>query len=87
MTKLLSEKSAEDEKLDTLQQLPEHERNILEQQLEAPAVRVTYTSLYRYATGKEILIISLSALAAIIAGATTPLMTVSKSSMTFLFLY
>ena len=61
---------------DDLSRLPEHEQAIIKRQLEVPPVKVTFTSLYRYATKKDLIIIAISALCAIAAGAAVPLMTV-----------
>ena len=57
--------------------LPEHEREIVKRQLEIPPVKVTFFTLYRYATRNDIIIIVISAICAIIGGAVMPLMTVS----------
>jgi hypothetical protein len=59
---------------------PDHlssdERNILQHQLSMPSVKVSYTMLYRYATKTDIFILIVSAICAIVSGATMPLMTV-----------
>lgn len=57
--------------------LPEHEREIVRRQLEIPPVKVTFITLYRYATRNDLIIIAISALCAVIGGAVMPLMTVS----------
>lgn len=57
--------------------LPEHERDIVRRQLEIPPVKVTFITLYRYATRNDLIIIAISAICAIIGGAVMPLMTVS----------
>ena len=59
--------------------LPEHERKIVKRQLDIPTVKVTFTTLYRYATRNDLIIIAISALCAIIGGAVMPLMTVGTS--------
>jgi ATP-binding cassette subfamily B (MDR/TAP) protein 1 len=59
-----------------LAHLPENERLILKRQLDVPDVKVTYISLYRYATTWDKLFIAIAAIAAIGAGAVMPLMTV-----------
>jgi ATP-binding cassette, subfamily B (MDR/TAP), member 1 len=64
---------------DPLAHLPEHERRIIERQLEVPPVQVTYTTLYRYATRNDLIIMAVSALCAIGGGAVMPLMTVCLS--------
>ncbi|KKY18115.1 putative abc multidrug transporter mdr1 [Phaeomoniella chlamydospora] len=56
--------------------LPEHERTILKSQLDIPEVKVSYRTLYRYATRWDLIILFLSALSSIISGALLPLMTV-----------
>lgn len=55
--------------------LTEDEKAIIEKQLHVPEAQVGYTSLYRYANKKEIIIMLVSSIAAIIAGAVLPLMT------------
>ena len=57
--------------------LPEHEREIVKRQLDIPPISVSFTTLFRYATRNDQLIISLSAFCAIAGGAALPLMTVS----------
>jgi ATP-binding cassette subfamily B (MDR/TAP) protein 1 len=57
--------------------LPTHEKDILKRQLDAPPVKITFFGLYRYASHMDILIIVVSALCAIAAGAALPLFTVS----------
>ncbi|KAL9007236.1 MAG: hypothetical protein Q9188_000039 [Gyalolechia gomerana] len=56
--------------------LPPHEKEIVKRQLDLPPVTVTFKTLYRYATRKDLIIVSISALAAIGGGAVMPLMTV-----------
>ncbi|KAI4190497.1 MAG: hypothetical protein L6R41_000732 [Letrouitia leprolyta] len=56
--------------------LPPHEKEIVKRQLDLPPVTVTFKTLYRYATRNDILIVFISALAAIGGGAVMPLMTV-----------
>ena len=56
--------------------LPEHEKAILKRQLDIPPISVSYRTLFRYATRNDMLIITLSAMCAIIGGAVMPLMTV-----------
>ncbi|KAG0156630.1 hypothetical protein PDIDSM_3811 [Penicillium digitatum] len=62
--------------------LPEHEKDILKRQLDAPLVNISYFGLYRYASRIDILIIAISALCAIAAGAALPLFTVLFGSLT-----
>jgi ATP-binding cassette subfamily B (MDR/TAP) protein 1 len=59
------------------QELTEAEQEILARQLSLPAVTASYLMLYRYATKIDLLIIAISSLFAIVAGAVFPLMTVS----------
>jgi len=62
---------------DPFKHLPEHEKTILKLQTEVPEVKVNYLTLYRYATKMDIVILMVSAISAIAAGAAMPLMTVS----------
>ena len=62
--------------------LPPHEKDIVKRQLAIPEVKVTFKTLYRYATTNDLIIIAISALCAIAGGAVMPLMTVSISSLT-----
>ena len=57
--------------------LPPDEREIVKKQLHVPEVKVTYTSLYRYATRTDIIILFISSICAIVGGTAMPLMTVS----------
>lgn len=59
-----------------LAHLPENERLVLKKQLDVPEVKVTYKSLYRYATTWDKVFIAIAAFTAIAAGAVMPLMTV-----------
>lgn len=59
--------------------LPPEEREIVKRQLEIPPVKVTFITLFRYATRFDLLVIFISAMAAIIGGAILPLMTVRVS--------
>lgn len=56
--------------------LPPHEREIVKRQLEIPPVTVNFRTLYRYATRNDLIIVCVSAIAAIGGGAVMPLMTV-----------
>lgn len=69
--------NGKDEDNDPFQHLPAHEKEILKRQLEIPAVKINYLSLYRFATRNDKIIIGISSLASIIGGALLPLMTVS----------
>ena len=57
--------------------LPPHERDIVKKQLEMSTVKVSYMTIFRYATRNDILIIIASSICGIAAGAVQPLMTVS----------
>ncbi|KAF4242997.1 hypothetical protein CNMCM8980_010157 [Aspergillus fumigatiaffinis] len=65
-----------EEECDPFKHLPEHERVILKRQLDLPATKVNYMTLYRYATRNDKVILLIASLAAIIGGALMPLMTV-----------
>ena len=58
--------------------LPEHEKEVVKRQLDIPSVKVTYWTLFRYATRNDIIILVVSAICAIAGGAVMPLMTVSR---------
>jgi ATP-binding cassette subfamily B (MDR/TAP) protein 1 len=75
-------KDADEGDDDAFAHLPEHEAEILRRQLATPPVKVTYFRLYRYATRTDKIIIAVSAVAAIIAGAVLPLMTVVFGQLT-----
>ncbi|KAI0407183.1 P-loop containing nucleoside triphosphate hydrolase protein [Xylaria palmicola] len=55
--------------------LTDHEQTIIKRQVDLPAVDVKFTSLYRYATRNDLIIIAISIVGAIAGGAATPLMT------------
>jgi ATP-binding cassette subfamily B (MDR/TAP) protein 1 len=65
---------------DPFRHLPEEERAVLKRQIDVPEVKVGYFSLYRYATKIDILILIISTICTIAAGAAMPLMTVSYES-------
>ncbi|CDM28159.1 hypothetical protein DTO013E5_3927 [Penicillium roqueforti] len=65
--------------------LPEHEKEILKRQLDAPLVNISYFGLYRYASRIDILIIVISTLCAIAAGAALPLFTILFGSLATAF--
>jgi ATP-binding cassette, subfamily B (MDR/TAP), member 1 len=73
-----NEKEESEKTRDSAQLLNEDEKAIIEDQLHIPEVKVGYFSLYRYANKKEIAIMLVSLIAAIVAGAVLPLMTVSN---------
>ncbi|KIW29284.1 uncharacterized protein PV07_05109 [Cladophialophora immunda] len=55
--------------------------SILTSQLEVPDVKVTYWTLFRYASRQEICILALSASSAVVSGAVQPLMTLVLGSL------
>lgn len=61
-----------------LKELPEDERRILKDQLDAPTVQVSFLTLYRYASAWDYAIIFVSSICAIAGGAALPLFTVSE---------
>ena len=74
---VLEEKVLEDAEGSSAAGLTEDEKNIIKQQLDAPNEHVGYFSLFRYANKKEALIMLVSLVASVAAGAAMPLMTVS----------
>ncbi|QKX60860.1 uncharacterized protein TRUGW13939_08006 [Talaromyces rugulosus] len=68
-----------------LEQLPEDERAILKEQLHSPTVPVTFFGLYRYADSLDYLVLAISALASIAAGAALPLFTILFGQLTNAF--
>ena len=65
--------------------LPDHEREIIKRQLDIPEVRVTFVSLYRYATRNDLIIVAISAVMAIAGGAVFPLLTIIFGQLTGVF--
>ncbi|KAL4980249.1 P-loop containing nucleoside triphosphate hydrolase protein [Aspergillus desertorum] len=65
--------------------LPEDERRVLKAQLEEIKVNISYFGLWRYATKIDILIIIVSAICAIAAGAALPLFTILFGSLASTF--
>ncbi|KAI0879496.1 ABC transporter [Hypoxylon argillaceum] len=61
---------------DPFQHLPENEASILRRQVTTPEIKTGFATLYRYATRNDLIIIFISAIASIGAGAALPLMTV-----------
>jgi ATP-binding cassette subfamily B (MDR/TAP) protein 1 len=59
--------------------LSEQEREIIERQLDAPKLQISYFALFRYANKNEVLIMVVALIASIAAGATMPLMTVGHT--------
>ncbi|KAK2738609.1 GTPase-activating protein [Onygenales sp. PD_40] len=65
----------------SLAHLPENERAILKEQLYIPPVKVSYFTLYRYATRNDILVLIASSFGAIAGGAILPLFTILFGAM------
>ena len=65
--------------------LPEHEKAILKRQLDSPTVNISFFGLYRYASRMDMLILFVSAICAIAAGAALPLFTILFGSLTSAF--
>lgn len=63
-----SKEAAAEPEQDPLGHLPAHEKEILNRQLVVPPVPVTYTTLFRYATKYDILIMIVGAICAIAGG-------------------
>lgn len=59
------------------QHLTEQEQRILDRQIDTPLVKISYFTLYRYATKVDLIIIAISSICAIAAGSVFPLMTAS----------
>jgi ATP-binding cassette subfamily B (MDR/TAP) protein 1 len=76
---------AKDDKIDPMANLPDHEREILERQLDIPPVKVGYFTLFRYATNVDLAILAVSAICSIAAGAVLPLMTIIFGQLTGTF--
>jgi len=58
--------------------LSEHERAVIQRQLDAPTVNATFLKLFQYATTTDLIIIFISALCPIIGGAALPIPTVMR---------
>lgn len=68
---------SEEQKLDAeLAHLPQSERDVLKEQLLIENTKVTYFTLYRYATRNDIIALVVCSIAALAAGAALPLFTV-----------
>ena len=63
--------------------LPPHEREIVKRQLDIPDVKVTFKTLFRYATRNDLIIIGVSLICAVAGGAVLPLMTVCSPTNVF----
>lgn len=65
--------------------LPPHERDVIKGQVDVPPVKVTYFTLFRYATTNDLIIIAISLISSIAAGAVMPLMTIIFGSLAATF--
>ena len=63
---------------DAFDHLPEHERRIVEMQLDWPPVDVSFRTLFRYATWNDVFIIIISSICALAGGTALPLLTVRR---------
>ncbi|KAJ4350097.1 uncharacterized protein N0V89_008718 [Didymosphaeria variabile] len=72
---VLDEKTLEDGDGSSAAGLTEDEKRIIQRQLDAPNEKVGYFTLFRYANKKDMLIMMVSFVASIVAGACLPLMT------------
>jgi ATP-binding cassette, subfamily B (MDR/TAP), member 1 len=68
-----------------LAHLPEHERAILKRQLDVPEVKVSFKTLFRYASTWDLVIFYVAAFCSIAAGAALPLMTVVFGNLSGVF--
>lgn len=71
----VDEKALEDGDASSAEGLTNDEKSIIQRQLDAPNENVGYFTLFRYANKKEMLIMVVSLLASVAAGACLPLMT------------
>lgn len=65
--------------------LPEDEQAILKAQVDTPVVSTGWKTLYRYGTTNDFIIMAISAICAIAAGAALPLMTIIFGNLTATF--
>ncbi|KAK8054423.1 ABC multidrug transporter Mdr1 [Apiospora saccharicola] len=65
--------------------LSDAQKQILSTQLDSPEVKVSFLALYRYADGWDVLIIAVSVLCAIAAGAALPLLSIFFGQLTLAF--
>uniref|UniRef100_A0A060SYY2 ARAD1A15114p n=1 Tax=Blastobotrys adeninivorans TaxID=409370 RepID=A0A060SYY2_BLAAD len=76
------EEEDEKEKVDPFAHLPPEEAEILRRQIHIPKVKVSYLTLYRYATKKDWLILFIGYASSIIAGAALPMFTLVFGTLT-----
>ena len=74
-----------EEVVDPYAHLPEHEQLVLKTQVDTPVVSTGWKTLYRYGTRNDFIIMGVSAICAIAAGAALPLMTVIFGNLTAKF--
>lgn len=72
-----------EEKEDRLGRFDDREREVIQSQLRMPEVNVGYRTLYRYASGRDILVMSVCSFCATVAGSVMPLMTVRYQASNF----
>lgn len=70
---------------EALSHLPDHEKKVIQKQLDVPVVKVNYRTLYRYATTWDLIIVAISAVMAVAGGAVMPLMTIIFGQLTGVF--
>ncbi|MBE3110567.1 MAG: hypothetical protein IMZ46_08660 [Acidobacteria bacterium] len=80
-TRLSQKKPADDNLEDLYAHLPPDEAEVLRRQVETPTVKAGVLTLYRYSSRNDLIIIAVSAIAAIASGAALPLMTVLFGSL------
>lgn len=81
--KSVAQTTVTDDSEDPFAHLPDHEREILKKQLDVSDLKVSFIGLHRYASKTDLLIIFVSAICAIAAGAALPLFTVSEKKKNF----
>jgi len=77
----LTATAGDDKDTDPFRHLPENEASVLRRQLEIPDVAISYFTLYRYATRMDLVVIAISSICSIAAGAALPLMTIVFGSL------
>jgi ATP-binding cassette, subfamily B (MDR/TAP), member 1 len=65
--------------------LPEHERAVLKRQLDIPQVKVSYITLFRYASRRDLIIFYISIICAIISGVLMPMLTIILGNLSQVF--
>ncbi|KAA8917436.1 hypothetical protein TRICI_000385 [Trichomonascus ciferrii] len=67
---------------DPFEHLPPEEATLLKKQIDMPKVKVSYFTLFRYATKTDLAVVSFGYLCSVIAGAAVPLFTVVIGNLT-----